>query len=46
MNSLGAKSLKSLHDQDPPNNYIEAGSVVMAIYDGSEFQIVSPDANP
>jgi hypothetical protein len=46
VNALGAKSLKSLHDQDPPDNYIEAGSVVMAVYDGTNFQMVQPDANP
>lgn len=46
VNSLGAKSLKMLHDQDPANNYIEAESIVMAIYDGTNFQLISPDANP
>jgi hypothetical protein len=46
VNSIGAVSLKSLHDQDPPNDYIESGSVVMVVYDGTNFQIISPDANP
>jgi len=46
VNSLGAKSLKSLHDQDPANDYIESGSVVVAVYDGTNFQIIQPDANP
>jgi hypothetical protein len=46
VNALGAKSLKSLHDQDPPDNYIEAGSVVMAVYDGTNFQMIQPDTNP
>jgi len=46
INALGAKSLKSLHDQDPQDNYIEAGSYVHLIYDGTNFQILSPDANP
>jgi hypothetical protein len=46
VNALGAKSLKSLHDQDPPDNYIESGSVVMATYDGTNFQMIQPDANP
>lgn len=46
VNSLGAKALKSLHDQDPQDNYIEAGSVIMVVYDGTNFQILSPDANP
>lgn len=46
VNGLGAKSLKSLHDQDPADSYIEAGSVVHAVYDGTNFQIMNPDANP
>ena len=46
VNGLGAKSLKMLHDQDPADNYIEAGSAVVAIYDGTNFQLISPDANP
>ena len=44
--SLAAISLKSLHDQDPADSYIEAGSIVTLIYDGTNFQIQSPDANP
>lgn len=46
VNSLGAKSLKSLNNQDPANDYIEARSIVHCIYDGTNFQILSPDANP
>ena len=46
VNNLGAKSLKSLHDQDPADNYIEADSIVHAMYDGQVFQILSPDNNP
>lgn len=46
INALGAISLKSLHDQDPADNYIESGSVVMAVYDGTNFQMIQPDANP
>ena len=46
VNGLGAKSLKSLHDQDPADNYIEASSIVHAVYDGTVFQILNPDANP
>jgi len=45
VNSLGVKSLKMLHDQDPGNNYIENGSVVMAVYDGTNFQMIQPAAN-
>lgn len=44
--SLGLKSLKSLNNQDPADNYIEAGSHVLIAYDGTYFQILSPDANP
>lgn len=46
VNGLGAKSLKSLHDQDPADSYIEAGSIVEVMYDGTNFQILNPDANP
>ncbi len=46
VNLLGQKSLKAFHDQDPPDNYIEAGSIVMCVYDGVNMQILSPDANP
>ena len=46
VNGLGAKSLKSLHDQDPADNYIEAGSLVHCAYDGTNFEILSPDNNP
>lgn len=45
-NALAAKSLKILHDQDPPNDYIEVGSIVHCIYDGTNFQMLQPDANP
>lgn len=46
VNSLGAKNLLMLHDQTPANSYIEAGSIVMAVYDGTSFQLISPDNNP
>jgi len=45
VNGLGAKSLKAYHDQDLPNNYIESGSMVMAIYDGNNFQMLQANAN-
>ena len=45
VNELGAKSLKVMHNRDPNDNYIEAGSIVMAVYDGTNFQIQSPAAN-
>jgi hypothetical protein len=46
INSLGPKDLKSNHDQDPADNYIEVGSMVMAVFDGTNFQMIQPDANP
>ena len=45
VNALGAKSLKVLNDRDPGNGYIESGSVVTAVYDGTNFQITSLDAS-
>lgn len=44
VNSLGAKSLKRGVSTDPGDNYIKAGSVVVALYDGTNFQIVTPAA--
>lgn len=46
VNGLGAKNLLMLNNQTPADNYIEAGSIVRATYDGTSFQITSPDANP
>lgn len=46
VNALGAKAIKAFHDQDPPDNYIEAGSAVLLCYDGTNMQLLSPDANP
>lgn len=46
VNGLGAKALKAFHDQDPPDNYIEATSIVHCIYDGTNMQLMSPDNNP
>jgi hypothetical protein len=45
INSLGAKSLFMKHDQNPTANYIESGSIVMAVYDGTSFQMLQPAAN-
>lgn len=45
INSLGAKSLFMKHDQNPTLNFIEAGSIVMAVYDGTAFQMMQPAAN-
>lgn len=40
------KPLKMQHDQNPVASYIETGGVVVAVYDGSSFQMIQPDANP
>jgi hypothetical protein len=44
--ALAAKALKSLHNQDPADLYIETSSTVMAIYDGTYWTLQTPDANP
>ena len=45
VNSLGTKNIKSLNNQDPQDNYIEANSIVLLVYDGTSFQMLQPDAN-
>lgn len=44
-NSLGAKTIKKLHDQDLADGDIESGSVVVLVYDGTNMQMVSQIAN-
>lgn len=44
VNSLGPKALKRGVSTDPGDNYIKAGSVVVAIYDGTNFQMIQPAA--
>ena len=46
VNGLGAKTIQMLHNQNTPDDYIEAGSMVHVIYDGTYFQLQTPDANP
>lgn len=41
VNALGAKTIKKLHDQDLVTGDIEAGQVVMVVYDGSVMQMIS-----
>ena len=41
VNAVGAKTLKKLHDQDIAAGDIESGSVVTAIYDGTNYQVTS-----
>jgi hypothetical protein len=45
INGIGTVTLKIKHDQDPGNNYIESGSMIIAVYDGTYFQIQTPTAN-
>jgi hypothetical protein len=45
ISSLGAKAIKMLNDQDPGNNYFEVGSIALLVYDGTNFQVLSPAAN-
>lgn len=46
VNSLGAKSLKVNKDLDPQDGYIKAGQIVLAQYDGTNFQILSVSGKP
>ena len=45
INTLAAMPLLMKHDQNPTASYIEAGSIVMAVYDGTSFQMLQPAAN-
>lgn len=44
VNALGAKALKRGVSTDPGDNYIKVGSIVQAIYDGTNFQMIQPAA--
>ena len=44
VNSLGAKTIKKLHDQDLEDGDIEAGQLVTVIYDGTNLQMQSQTA--
>lgn len=46
VNSLGAKTIKKLNDQDLATGDIEAGQVVTVVYDGTSMQMTSQVANP
>ena len=41
VNSLGAKALKLENGSDPTDGVIKAGAIVMVVYDGTNFQIVT-----
>lgn len=44
-NSLGAKAIKINKDEDPPDNAIKAGQIVIVTYDGTNMQLQTPDSN-
>lgn len=44
VNGLGAKALKKGVSTDPGDNFIKVGSVVVAVYDGTNFQMLQPAA--
>lgn len=46
INSLGAKSLKTVLGADPGDNHIDAAQIVPLCYDGTNFVIMTPDSNP
>lgn len=45
VNSLGAKTIKKNYDTDLADGDIKAGQFVSVIYDGTNFQLISPIAN-
>lgn len=45
VSALGAKTIKKFHDQALETNDIEAGSIVVVTYDGTDFQLQTPVAN-
>lgn len=46
INGLGAKSLKTVLGADPGNNHIDAAQIVPLCFDGTNFVIMTSDANP
>lgn len=46
INSLGAKSLKTVLGANPVNGHIDAAQIVPLVYDGTNFVILTPDSNP
>ena len=45
VNTVGVKAIKKLHDQDIAAGDIESGSIVTAVYDGTNFQMTSQVAS-
>jgi len=46
INSLGAKSLKTVLGADPVDSHVDAAQIVPLCYDGTNFVIMTPDSNP
>jgi len=46
INSIGVGSIKDQAGGDPADSYIDANSFVMVGYDGTNFVLLTPDANP
>lgn len=44
VNGLGPKALKRGVSTDPGDNFIKVGSVVVCVYDGTNFQMIQPAA--
>ncbi len=44
VDALGAKTIKKLNDQDLVSGDIEVGQKVLVVYDGANFQMLSPTA--
>ena len=44
VNAIGAIAIKKAHDQDLADGDIEAGQLVIAVFDGTLFQMISPVA--
>ena len=41
VDSVGAKTIKKLHDQDLASGDIESGAICLIVYDGTNFQLIS-----
>jgi len=46
INSIGAGDIKNQAGGDPVDSHIDANSFVMVAYDGTNFVLLTPDANP
>jgi len=46
ISGLGAKSIKTQTGADPVDSYLDSNSTVMFIFDGTNFVLQTPDANP